>query len=192
MQKVKKTPDIRKTSFSRRPWLIILIIIAVAIISLIVAKIIVSSTNSSTSISTNFSTDSVENSTNSTDKKNSSQNTSTENSTKLEPKVVKFDGEDPNNSDSLTGSLTFVGISGNNLSIRVNINQYLASGTCELSLTDGGITHTDSASIVPVASTSTCEGFDVPLRALGAGKYLITINLTSGDKKGTISGEYTI
>ena len=52
--------------------------------------------------------------------------------------IPQYDGEDPNMAEELSGALTYVGVSGNNLLIRVNIDQYLSSGTCRLELNRGG------------------------------------------------------
>ena len=106
---------------------------------------------------------------------------------------IQNDGDDPNTKDFLTGVLTMAEVSGDVLRIRLNIDQYLASGNCELTLTSNqGVTFTDSAAIVPVASTSTCEGFDIPTSNLATGNWTINISLEAGDKIGTINGEVNI
>ena len=108
-------------------------------------------------------------------------------------KVVQYEGEDPNVSEELTGVVTYAGVSGDNLMIRVNIDQYLESGKCVLSLTrDGNEAYTDEAGIATAASTATCEGFNVPVSVLGVGDYEIIIRLSAGDKVGTIRGEASI
>lgn len=98
----------------------------------------------------------------------------------------KYDGEDANNFGELSGTVTFAGIAGNKLMIRVNIDQFLASGTC--SLTIGG--YSSDVNISSSASTSTCEGFDIPLSDLSdlSGETEFSINLSSGDKQGLITG----
>ncbi len=98
------------------------------------------------------------------------------------------DGEDPNISASLTGSLTSINVSGSSLVLRVNIDQYLSSGTCSLTLSSGSSVVEKSAAILPTVATSSCEGFDVPLSELGSGAWKIEINLTSGDRVGKITG----
>ena len=116
-----------------------------------------------------------------------------ENSAPVKEKVIQYEGDDPNTAAELSGVITYAVASGSNLMVRVNINQLLGSGTCKLSLSSGGTTiYSDTAPIVGSASTSTCEGFNVPLSALSSGKYQIIIDLTSGDKSGQITGETTI
>lgn len=193
MQKTKQTSPVkRRVGVIRRPWLVVLIILSATILTIVIFKLIQNSTN----VSTDFSTNPVENSTNnSINTTNNSTNTSANistNSTIPEKKVINYEGEDPNNSDSLTGTISYAGVSGNNYSIRVNINQFLSSGTCTLKFTGNGNTHEESANIISAASTSTCEGFDIPLKALGQGTYTIEITLSSGGKVGTITSEVTL
>lgn len=107
--------------------------------------------------------------------------------------VVKYEGENPNNREELTGVVTYAGVSGENLMIRVNIDQYLNSGECMLLLAvAGNTTYSNVAPIVSSASTATCEGFNVPVSLLESGQYSITIEVESGGKKGVISGEVAI
>ncbi len=106
-------------------------------------------------------------------------------------KVVQYEGEDPNTQEELTGVVTYAGVNGDNLMIRVNIDQYLESGSCELSLMQNGVAYSDVANIVGSAATATCEGFNVPVSGLG-GDYEIVIKISSGDKTGTINGKVEI
>ncbi len=109
------------------------------------------------------------------------------------PKIEQYDGNDPNTSASLTGALTYVGVANGNLRLRVNIDQYLSSGSCNLVLLrNGSQIYSDSASIVDSASTSTCKGFDIATSALGSGNLQISISISSGGKTGTITGEATV
>ena len=112
---------------------------------------------------------------------------------KEKEKVVQYEGEDPNEREDLTGVVTYAGVNGNNLMIRVNIDQYLAEGNCELNLIrNGTVIYSDTTGIVTAATTATCEGFNVPISSLSNGNYQIVINLSSDNKTGTISGEVNI
>ena len=105
-------------------------------------------------------------------------------------KIEQYDGGNPNLNSGITGVITYAGVAGENLIIRLNIDQYLASGKCELSLMrDGAMIYSDSAGIIDSAATSTCEGFNVPVAKLGTGKLGIRILVTSGEKTGIIEGE---
>ena len=108
-------------------------------------------------------------------------------------KVKQYEGGDPNQAEELSGVVTYAGVNGGNLTIRVSIDQYLTEGTCELTLTRGGATIYNSiASIIGDVSAATCEGFDVPVAELGGGEIGININLKAGERRGTIRGEVGI
>lgn len=108
-------------------------------------------------------------------------------------KVEQYDGDDPNNAQDLSGVVTYAGVNNGVLMIRVNIDQYLDSGKCELTLTRGGATiYSSIASIIGSASTSTCEGFDVATGELGGGNVEINIKLESSGRMGSIHGEVNI
>lgn len=107
--------------------------------------------------------------------------------------AVQYDGEDPNEGRSLSGVITYAGLTDSKLMIRINIDQYLTDGVCELKLIRGGtVVFNDSAGIVGSASTATCEGFDVTASGLGSGKLQIEIKISAGGKTGLISGEVEV
>ena len=109
-----------------------------------------------------------------------------------EKKVVQYDGKDPNGAGGLSGVVTYAGVSGGVLMVRVNIDQYLDNGKCELNLVrDGGVVYNSTAEIVGSASTATCAGFDVPIGGLG-GNYQVRVLLSSGEKTGVIEGEAAV
>lgn len=106
--------------------------------------------------------------------------------------ITAYEGENPNRKEELTGVVTYAGVNGSDLIIRVNIDQYLASGSCELNLVQDDVVYSDAADIVSAAATATCEGFDVPLNGLDSGEYKIVVYMNSGEKTGTIRGEVKI
>ena len=107
--------------------------------------------------------------------------------------VVQYEGENPNSLESLTGVITYAGVSGDKLMIRLNIDQFLEGGECMLLLaTAGNTVYSNTARVIDSATTSTCEGFDVPLSLLESGSYNITVEVESGAKKGTITGGVNI
>ena len=108
---------------------------------------------------------------------------------KDEKKVVQYEGEDPNKAEGLSGAITYVGVNGDGLMIRVNIDQFLDSGECALSLMRGGVViYSETVNVVGSATTATCEGFDVPVAQLGAGSVEINILVNAGGKTGAIDG----
>lgn len=110
---------------------------------------------------------------------------------KEEPK--QYEGSDPNQGSEITGAVTYAGIIEPNLVLRINIDQYLSGGICKLSLiSDGVVAYEDSANIVGSASTSTCEGFNIPTASLKGGRYQILVSIDANEKTGTIGGEVSV
>lgn len=108
-------------------------------------------------------------------------------------KVVQYDGEDPNTAQGLSGAITHAAVSGANFVLRVNIDQYVTGGNCELTIKRNGATiYNNIVSIIGSASTATCEGFDIPVNRLGGGPVEININLSADGKGGVIRGEANI
>ena len=108
-------------------------------------------------------------------------------------KVKQYEGEDPNEAEELSGVVTYAGIVGDVVMVRMNIDQYLGEGRCKLSLLNNGkVAYEDTASIVSSASTATCDGFDIPVSKLSSGSYDIVIKVETSDKAGTITGEVTL
>ena len=109
------------------------------------------------------------------------------------PKVVQYDGDDPNTLDELSGVVTYAGVVEDKLMIRINIDQYLEVGECTLILTRNGENiYSSSTGIVSNVTIATCEGFDVPVAGLGQGNMEIEINITSNGKSGLIRSEVSI
>lgn len=103
---------------------------------------------------------------------------------------AQYDGADPNLDGSITGFLSTARFDGDNLILRVSVDQYLPGGSCVLVASDGANSLEKSANLVPVVSTSTCEGFDISSSELtGFSRPIsIKINLASGEKSGIIEG----
>lgn len=105
-------------------------------------------------------------------------------------KVVQYEGVDPNTEAELTGVVTYAGLVDDKLMIRVSIDQYLNGGSCELKLTRfDEVVYSASAAIVSSVSSSTCEGFDVPVGSLAGPSYGIEVYLSANGKIGVIRGE---
>lgn len=104
--------------------------------------------------------------------------------------------EQPKNNEQsdLAGIINYKAVSRGSLSIRVTIDERLESGTCTLTLTHAtsGKKVTKSAAVVTNPSSSTCEGFDVPVSELGSGKWNITVAVKSNNLTGKIEDTVTI
>jgi uncharacterized protein YpmS len=103
-----------------------------------------------------------------------------------------YEGEDTNNSISLTGVVNYKSVINDSLLLRTTINQILNSGTCDLTLSNGQKTVTRSSSIVQNPSSSSCEGFDIPISELGSGTWSIEIKLTGEEKTGILTDSVSL
>lgn len=130
----------------------------------------------------------------STEKSDDTKETNTSDSSSASPDgktPEKYDGDDPNLEESLTGAITTARFNDDILIIRVTIDQYLSNGTCTLNLSSGDESLQRTANIAPIAASSSCEGFDIPIQELSSlGDTInIKINISSGNKTGNINGE---
>lgn len=123
----------------------------------------------------------------------SHSNSSTEVSDTKQPedKVVRYDGQDPNTLDELTGFITRKSNVDGTLTVVASLDQYIhGSGTCTLTLTGQkyGKTYTATTNIIPEATNSLCEDFVIPFSTLGLPRdnYQITIQFNGGNKTGLI------
>lgn len=98
-----------------------------------------------------------------------------------------YEGENVNNSQSLTGVINYKSVVDGSLVIRTTINQMLGSGTCSLTLTSGQKTVTRTSNITQNPSSSTCEGFNIPTSELGSGDWKIEIQVVSDGRAGTLN-----
>lgn len=104
----------------------------------------------------------------------------------------QYEGDNPNTDKSLTGIINYKSVADGNLTLRVTIDQSLTSGTCSLKLTSTGKMVTRSAPVITNPSSSTCEGFSVPVSELSSGQWAIEITVTSGSRTGTFKDKVTI
>lgn len=107
--------------------------------------------------------------------------------------VPQYAGDNPNNSEVLTGVISYANVINDELVIRVNIDQFLSEGSCGLSITrNGAKLYTQSVQIIGSVSTSTCDGFKVPIGETLRGNLQIDIELESSNKRGNITGKVKV
>ena len=106
----------------------------------------------------------------------------------------KYEGQDVNKLEKLTGAITYSAKTTDKYRIRVNIDQFLKlPGTCMLSVISASkVVYTDYVNIVSNPSSGSCEGFDIPLTKLSPGEYNIKIEVNANQKTGIIEGKVTI
>ena len=105
----------------------------------------------------------------------------------------QYEGQDVNQLDKLTGTITYSEKSGDKFRIRVNINQFLKlPGTCKLTVTSATtVVYTQTVSIISNPSSGSCEGFDIPLSSIPSGDLNIKIEVNANQKTGLIEGRIT-
>jgi len=180
----------RKRNFRWVKWSIFLLLIAGAVAVVILVK------NNYFDKKDDQNTSQVVE-TNKTDDKKSEEKTEqkVEQKEEAEPeqKAPQYDGESPNKSETLTGLITYADVKDGELIIRVNIDQFLQSGNCNLALSKNGVTHySQSVGIVESVTTSTCDGFKISTSELPSGNLQVEINLDSDGKSGKIEGRVKI
>ncbi|MBQ8985527.1 hypothetical protein IJ076_03250, partial [Candidatus Saccharibacteria bacterium] len=105
-------------------------------------------------------------------------------------KIEQYTGESPNKADELTGLVTYAGVSGEKLIVRLNIDQFLSTGSCSLTISkDDNVYFSQSSAIIESVTTSTCDGFEIPVSNFPSGNLRIVVLLESGGKSGKIEGE---
>ena len=107
---------------------------------------------------------------------------------------IQNEGTNPKYSPSLTGSITYSAVAEDKLIIRVNIDQMVGeNGTCALTLSKHGRKDvTKSVNTMDNPASSTCQGFDIPVKELGKGTWNVRIDLSAGGKTGHLEGQVEI
>lgn len=93
----------------------------------------------------------------------------------------------PSGKSSVPVSITAANQNGSLLQIRTLIEAVTSQGTCDLTLTMGTATVTKSVAVQPLASSSTCQGFDIPTNELSPGTWTATVILNNT----TLTGQAT-
>ena len=89
---------------------------------------------------------------------------------------------------TLNGYITAKNVANGTLQVRVQIEQYLTSGTCKITVGS----YSEQTDVIPNPSSSTCKGWDIPISKLQKGKQTITIHVNSASNNLTITDEVVI
>ena len=121
---------------------------------------------------------------------------------KAEARQTKTGGSDqpsaptpiPNSNQQQVGvTITAAQPSGSQYLVRTVINAVSSTGTCTLTMEKpGSPTVTMSTGTQPLASTSTCKGFNVPLSSLSSGTWNLSIKFSDGNLVGGVSTQVSI
>lgn len=182
----------RKVPLYRHPWFYVglVLLVAAAVFGIWFAFFRPQNTNTEVLDTSNNAIGSVPSETKAKGKETEKEDENATTGKKQTP--TQYDGEDPNTLDEITGYISYAAVNYDHYSIRLTINQYLSSGTCNLTMTSGSSTFTKAAEIATSASTSTCQGFDIPLSELSSGSWQISIKISADGKTGTITGDASL
>jgi len=96
-------------------------------------------------------------------------------------------------SGSLTVTLTSSNVNNGIQQLRYLISQQLGSGTCTLTLTSGSQTPiVKTAAVEALASSSTCEGFDITTSSMASGQWTAAVTVTNGSESGSTSSTFQV
>ena len=91
-------------------------------------------------------------------------------------------GETTPAADNGTIQITSTTSSNNTYYVRTLISTVTSSGKCKLTMTrNDGKQYVASSDIQAMASSSTCMGFNIPSSSLGAGEWIIRVNIERPD-----------
>ena len=107
----------------------------------------------------------------------------------------RYEGGNIQDSKTLTGTINGISMAGNNLSIRVTVNQYISDpdGRCELTLTSPtGATYNYWSDLIQNPQTTSCYGWDIPLSDFGgsiSGHWVAEVKVSGDNRTGTFTEE---
>ena len=107
----------------------------------------------------------------------------------------RYEGGNIQDNKTLTGAINGISVAGNNLSIRVTVNQYISDpdGRCELTLTSpSGATYDYWSGLVQNPQSTSCYGWDIPLSDFGgsvSGHWTAKVVVNGDGRTGTFTQE---
>ena len=175
----------RKRDFRWAKWVVVFILVAIAVV---VAFLIKKNYFDKKNDINNQVSSSVDRSDN---KKPEEKPDNTEEEILVQKEEIpQYAGDSPNKAETLTGVISYAGVSNNNLVVRVNIDQFLEDGSCKIDvIKDGNNIYTQTVPIQESVTTSTCNGFDIPVTQLTNGNLQIEVTVESGSRSGKMVGE---
>lgn len=131
---------------------------------------------------------------------NDSESDDTDSSTNNDPTnggktPPRYEGGYVQDSENLTGDISGISVVGDNLSVRVTINQFITDpdGRCELTLTSpSGANYQYWSDLIQNPQTTSCYGWDIPVSELGgnvSGHWSATVTVSGDNRTGTFTKE---
>lgn len=84
-------------------------------------------------------------------------------------------------------SITAANQNGGTLQIRSLIESIISDGTCTLTLSREGKKISKTSNIQSMSSSSTCQGFDIPVSDLSTGTWNISLDIATEGKSGVVT-----
>ncbi|MBR5621377.1 hypothetical protein IKW75_02770 [Candidatus Saccharibacteria bacterium] len=182
-----KKPKIIKTIFI--VILVILLLVGAGVASFFIAKTISEANNNQSSGQNSSNTEPSQNGSSDDNPTTNSDNAENHAEETTDQTPAQYDGEDPNKAESLSGLITYSGVSEGAFLVNVSIDQYV-SGSCDIVLENAtGQTNTYQATIVAGPTSGFCS-YEGPVPA--AGTWKITVKINGNGKTGTVTGEVSI
>lgn len=94
--------------------------------------------------------------------------------------------EGGNNSSTLAANFSALNKTSSSIQVRILI-EGVTTGTCTLIMQRNDTKVERVASIQPLASSSTCQGFDIPLTDLAPGSWNLTVTIKADTKSKTLT-----
>ena len=118
--------------------------------------------------------------------------TNDQTSTGTDIKQDSIDEEDEEVS-AVTGEFTMLEQSGSTVRIRTILSGVSSGGSCVLTMSGpSGGTYSATSQVQALASSSTCQGFDVPVSNLKTGKWTVSVKVTMAGDTAVLEGEVDI
>lgn len=92
----------------------------------------------------------------------------------------------------ITVFITAASQNGSLVQVRSSLGIVTNSGTCTLKVTNGNAVIKKTAPVQPLASASTCQGFDIPVTELGAGTWSLSLFFENDDVYGNASKDIVV
>jgi hypothetical protein len=87
----------------------------------------------------------------------------------------------PNGKSQVSITITVANQNGSTLQIRSLISAVTGTGTCTLTLTKSGKTVTTTVGVQALASSSTCQGFNIPTSELSPGTWQLALHFENNE-----------
>lgn len=127
------------------------------------------------------------------DSNKSSTNGGVETPKTPKPYETPASSQNPNSGSSLKGRITSVNQTDTALEVRTLIEKVTSSGECNLELSrDASTPIIQSVGIQPLASSSTCKGFSVPMSQLTPGTWQLKITVATDGKNATFTKDVQV